>query len=66
MGSSPREWRPAAPARGDAKASRSMLDPGASQGYISCIYSLSDQPSGLRRGFVFLAPAPASGRAHAA
>jgi hypothetical protein len=70
MGSKPREsWR-AALENGRLQAGHAgVLDRGSAQGYTSSIYSPSDQPSGLRRGFVFrgqASPVPTGGWVDAA
>lgn len=70
MESRPRESWPAARAKGRLQALHaSALDLRSPQRYIAYICSLSDQPSGLRQGFVFWGQAnrgPAGGWVHAA
>ena len=54
MESRPRESWPADPVSRCSQADHSsLLDRGPRQGYTNRIYSPADQPSGLRRGFVF-------------
>lgn len=70
MGSGVQESRPGALASGRPERVGGVLDFSPPRGYIDDIYSPSDQPSGLRRGFVLWGqasrPVPTGGTVHAA